>query len=79
MNITANDLHEFKVWKKREYFMKMFFEIHEAQPKDDLISIRQSYEETEIKFVSQFGGRAYLSVESFQRTYYYFLNEKQTK
>lgn len=78
--ITISDLPEIPVWKKRDAFMSLFFEIHEARKLDTtLVTIISSYHLSELQWVKIYGGKAYESDESFLRTYYYYLNEKHPK
>lgn len=79
MKIEITDLPEIAVWSKKNFFMKLFFLEHEKQPLDSVVSICESYEKTEILFVKMFGAKAYRNPETFLRTYYYFLNQKQPK
>lgn len=75
--LTIQDLDEIKVWKKRQYFMDIFFEIHqESKAESSVSSLVDSYHIAEIIFVERHGAKAYNSNESFLRSYYYHLNSK---
>ena len=76
MNVTINDIAEVKMFSKREIFMQIFFEAHNAQPHDSVTSIVSSYHKAELEFIKRYQAKAYKSDESFLRTYYYYLDSK---
>ena len=76
MELTINDIYELPLFSKREIFMQIFFEAHNAQPHDSVTSIVSSYHKAELEFIKRYQAKAYKSDESFLRTYYYYLNSK---
>ena len=76
MEVNTNDIYEIPVFSKRKVFFEIFFQVHNNQPEDNVISIVGSYRKAEVLFVKKFGAKGYASEESFLRTYYYYMNTK---
>lgn len=76
-NPTYQDIDELPVFHKRRTFMTLFFEVHNKQKEDSLISLKESYHKTELIFIKRYGAKGYKSDESFLRSYYYHLGSKQ--
>ena len=76
-NPTYQDLEELPVFHKRRAFMKIFFETHNKQSEDSLITFKESYHKAELIFIERYGAKGYKSDDSFIRSYYYHLGSKQ--
>ena len=73
---TINDIDELPVFSKRNVFFEIFFQVHNNQKEDNVISIVGSYRKAEVLFVKKYGAKGYASEMSFLRTYYYHMNSK---
>ena len=78
--ITEQDLDEIKVWKRRDAFMDLFFQVHDQETAEHSVSsLIGSYRKAEVIWTNNYKGRAYKSDECFLRTYYNYLNERRIK